>query len=104
MWSLTLLQICFLIFKTSYRNARLESLVCAGNAFPAQKFLARFPSAQNSLIDQFLRRFSDQFAALPAQFSKKGLQILLLPRMEQFQYNPCSSDLCMDGLMKQEQE
>ena len=68
------------------------------------KFLARFPSAQSSLIDQFLRRFSDQFAALPMQFSKKGLQILLLPTTEQFQYNPCSSDLCMDGLMKQDQE
>ena len=35
---------------------------------------------------------------------KKGLQILLLPRTEQFQYNPSSSDLCMDGLMKQKQE
>ena len=45
-----------------------------------QKILAPFPSAQTSLIDQFLRRFSEQFAALPAQFSKKGLQILLLPR------------------------
>ena len=57
------------------------------------QFLARFLSAQNSLKDQFLRRFSKQFAALPAQFSKKGLQILLLPRTEQFQCNPSSSDL-----------
>ena len=73
-------------------------------SFPTQKFLARFLSAQNSLIDQFLRRFSEQFAALPAQFSKKGLQILLLPRTEQIQCNPSSSDLCMDGLMKQKQE
>ena len=75
-----------------------------GERVPAQKFLALFLSAQNSLIDQFLRRFSNQFAVLPAQFSKKGLQILLLPRTEQFQYNPCNSDLCMDGLMKQEKE
>ena len=39
--------------------------------------------------------------ALPTQFSKRGLQILLLSRTEQFQYNPCSFALRMIGLMKQ---
>ena len=83
---------------------RLLSLVCAGNAFPTQKFLAYFPSAQNSLRNQFLHRFSNHFAVLPVQFSTRGLQILLLSRTERFQYNPCGFALHLDGLMKQGQE
>ena len=43
--------------------------------------------------------------ALPVQFSKKGLQILLLPRTERwFQYNPCSFALGLDDLLKLGQE
>ena len=67
---------------------------CTGNVF-----LACFWSAQNLSIDQFLCRFSNQFAVLPAHFSKKGLQILLLSKTEWSQYNACSFALHRDGLM-----
>ena len=49
---------------------------------PLARALAFFLSAKNSFRDHFLYRFSNQFAVLPAQFSKRGLQILLLPRKE----------------------
>ena len=47
--------------------------------FPCAKISGSFPSAQNSLIDQFLHRFSDQFATVPSQFSKKACKFCLSP-------------------------
>ena len=72
--------------------------------FGLREFLAYFPSAQNSLRNQFLHRFSNHFAVLPAQFSTRDLQILLLSRTERLQYNPCGFALHLDSLMKQGQE
>ena len=57
---------------------------CAGNAFPTQRFLACFLSAQNSLIDHFLHRIFNQFAALPAQFSKKACKFCFCPEWSGF--------------------
>ena len=42
-------------------------------AFPVQKFLAFFSLAQNSLRDQFQRRFSNQFVALPGAAFRERL-------------------------------
>ena len=62
--------------------------------------MACFLSVQNSLIHLLLCRFSDHFAVLPTQLSKKGLQILLLSRTEQSQYTACSFALHLDSSMK----
>ena len=74
-----------------------------GTRSPHKNFWLVF-CLRSSLKDQFPHRFSIQFAALPTQFSKKGLKLLLPSRMECFQCNPCSSALGLDGLMKQGQE
>ena len=63
------------VFTPSYPPLQTVKFVRA-----AQKFLACFLSAQNSLRNQRLCRFSNQFSVLLAQFSKRGLQNLLLSR------------------------
>ena len=49
-----------------------------------ERFLACFLSAQNSLIDHFLHRIFNQFAALPAQFSKKACKFCFCPEWSGF--------------------
>ena len=87
-------------------NAQPVKFGLRGEHVPHTKIsglLACFLSVQTSLIEQFLGRFSDQFAALPAQFSKKACKLCFCPEWTRFN-TICSFALHLDGLIKQGKE
>ena len=73
--------------KFGLRGERVPRAKISGLFSACAKFFDSFLSAQN---------FQPVCCVTCAVF-KKGLQILFLPRMEQFQYNPCTFALRVDG-------
>ena len=103
----------WLDFSTIFSNAIewFASLKSISNGVQTVKFGERIPRAKISGLFLVCTKFFDRpisgkvfqpVCCVTHAVFKKGIQILLLPRMARFQYNPCSFALRLDGLLRKD--